>query len=373
MGCLRLLHCHHQAMAEGMDFEACLQRTVNALKDLTCGRCRHGYQIQDAIPPSDAVVKEAQRVATGDCADGDLAAHEAAQDSEVERTPCTRPSKDNDAKAGLFGLTGMEAPEEAVSPTLVRLMNGECLHLDFSQLKDVLEVREAIAVALGLKQHRVRLLSTVRELHDSDVLEGLGCSELTAAIGGFDPNDPETSSSFLRERLTETPYSLPAPVAEKLEELTTSGPNVSRITTARIRREFETQHRPGAEIEMVDDNMFHWRAMVLGPGGTPFENAVFECHILLPIDYPYSTPVVYIATDIFHCNVDAAGWLQGDLVGDFTGWTVASLLLLVISLMADPVLECPANPEAATLYGEDRCAYEHRARECVPQHAMFSL
>jgi ubiquitin-conjugating enzyme E2 D/E len=256
----------------------------------------------------------------------------------------------------------------------VRLVSGDSFSLDASNMKHGFELREAIAKVLAVGVHRVCLIVTFQELQDSDALADVGDSEVLAVVRGFDPQDPETSACFLKDLLQEAQGSVPDAVQEVLASQNCTESDASRITLKRIQQELKIQHRPGIAIEVVNDNIFHWRAIVLGPGSTPYENAAFECHILIPTNYPAQAPQVYFATEIYHCNVDAEGWLQQGLVAFDYGWTIQSFLLLIISLMADPCLECiSANPGAAELCAQDRAAYDAKARECTAMHAQLSL
>jgi ubiquitin-conjugating enzyme E2 D/E len=208
------------------------------------------------------------------------------------------------------------------------------------------------------------------------MLSELGEGEVTVILCGFDPKDPETSAHFLTHRLCEADGPIPEIVAGRAasqKHIAEQRQDASALTIRRIQQEFKTQQRPGIAVEMVDDNIFHWRALILGPADTPYASCVFECHVIIPSNYPVSAPEVYFATEIYHCNVDTEGWLQQDLVGWHAGWTIVSFLLLIVSLLADPVLECPANPEAAAMCRLDRAAYDVKAKECALEHAAISI
>jgi ubiquitin-conjugating enzyme E2 D/E len=251
----------------------------------------------------------------------------------------------------------------------VRLMSGEIFEVDIFTMERVLELREAIAKSAGVSPARVKLLAGVEALEDTELLADLDASEVLATVSGFDPKDPETSANFLRNRLLETQGTVPAGIAEHIQ-----CEPAHPITIKRISSELKTAHqRPGIAVEVVGDNIFHWKAIILGPADSPYENALFECHVLLPTNYPQKLPKVFFATPIYHCNVDTDGWMQWDPKATAEGWTVVSLLLLAISWMADPLLDCPANADAAMLYSSDRAAYEDRARQCASMHAALSL
>jgi ubiquitin-conjugating enzyme E2 A len=116
----------------------------------------------------------------------------------------------------------------------------------------------------------------------------------------------------------------------------------------------------------IDDDMFHWDAVITGPEATPWEGAMLRLLLTFAPTYPQEPPEVKFATaGVFHPNVYADGRICLDLLK--TAWSpttgVRSLLISIQSLLADPNPASPANPEAAEVYQKDRATYNARVRE----------
>jgi ubiquitin-conjugating enzyme E2 G2 len=170
-----------------------------------------------------------------------------------------------------------------------------------------------------------------------------------------------------------------------------------------------------------EDDLLYWEALIQGPEGTPFEGGVFPAELKFPKDYPLAPPSMRFLGEVWHPNggllslplyclgstcgglwfavVDALG---GDLSGHrvctdlFTVYpsglvcisilhppgddpnhyehaserwspiqSVEKILISVMSMLAEPNDESPANVEAAKMWREQRSAYEKRVRDSV--------
>ncbi|KAI9765505.1 MAG: Ubiquitin-conjugating enzyme E2 7 [Geoglossum simile] len=129
-----------------------------------------------------------------------------------------------------------------------------------------------------------------------------------------------------------------------------------------------------------EDNVFEWEAMIQGPEETPFEGGIFPATLTFPRDYPLSPPSMRFTCEVFHPNVYPSGLVcisilhpPGDDPNHYEQaserWSpiqsVEKILISVMSMLAEPNDESPANVEAAKMWRERRGEYESLVREKV--------
>lgn len=172
-----------------------------------------------------------------------------------------------------------------------------------------------------------------------------------------------------------------------------------------------------------EDDLLHWECLIQGPEGTPFEGGVFPAELKFPKDYPLAPPSMKFLADMWHpngmfvslfvCVLAPKGITlmshkvhnslllarkqktdpicDNDLVypsglvcisilhppGDDPNhyehaserWSpiqsVEKILISVMSMLAEPNDESPANVEAAKMWRERRDEYEKTVRDGV--------
>ncbi|XP_065656072.1 ubiquitin-conjugating enzyme E2 G2 isoform X2 [Hydra vulgaris] len=129
-----------------------------------------------------------------------------------------------------------------------------------------------------------------------------------------------------------------------------------------------------------EENFFEWEALIRGPDGTPFSGGVFVAKLIFPHDYPLSPPKMRFQSEMFHPNIYTDGRVcisilhapGDDPMGYETSaerWSpvqsVEKILLSVVSLLAEPNDESPANVDASKIWRDDREKFNRIADECV--------
>jgi ubiquitin-protein ligase len=142
------------------------------------------------------------------------------------------------------------------------------------------------------------------------------------------------------------------------------------MVTARITRDLNalsTTPLEGISVESVNDDLFHLRARIRGPAGTPYEEGIFVLDLKIPPDYPLRSPSYTMITKIYHPNVGQNGeicrrpWTPKD--------TLSIILQSLHSLLIVPDLENPLSNDIGTQYQKDRATFEKTAREWTNQYA----
>eukprot|EP00750_Incisomonas_marina_P008901 INCI15734.3.p1 GENE.INCI15734.3~~INCI15734.3.p1 ORF type:complete len:207 (+),score=30.05 INCI15734.3:173-793(+) len=132
-----------------------------------------------------------------------------------------------------------------------------------------------------------------------------------------------------------------------------------------------------------EDNLYVWEAVIRGPEDSPYAFGCFTCELRFPSDYPINPPVMTFTNKLWHPNVYPDGKVCISILhkdDDPTGyekrserWTpvlsIGKVLLSVMSMLAQPNDESPANVDAASQWRKDRPAFLRR----VEQDVMASL
>lgn len=149
-----------------------------------------------------------------------------------------------------------------------------------------------------------------------------------------------------------------------------------------------------------EDDLFQWEALIQGPEGTPYEGGVFPAELKFPKDYPLMPPTMKFSCDIWHPNgkrplpqhpphilseaddllvypngvvcisiLHPPGEDPNHYEQASERWSpiqsVEKILISVMSMIAEPNDESPANVDAARMWRERKAEFDKRVRTDV--------
>ncbi|KAH0952811.1 hypothetical protein HN011_000411 [Eciton burchellii] len=137
----------------------------------------------------------------------------------------------------------------------------------------------------------------------------------------------------------------------------------------------------GFSAGLIDDNdIYRWEVLIIGPPDTLYEGGFFKAHLQFPKEYPLRPPRMKFITEIWHPNIDKNGDVCISILhepgDDKWGYekaserwlpvhTVETILISVISMLADPNDESPANVDAAKEWRESYTEFKRKVARCV--------
>lgn len=128
------------------------------------------------------------------------------------------------------------------------------------------------------------------------------------------------------------------------------------------------------------DNPFEWEILVVGTPDTPYDGGLFKARLEFPRDYPNMPPKMRFVSKIYHPNVYEDGRVCISILhppgDDEFGYeksserwlpvhTVETILLSVISMLASPNDQSPANLEAAKDFRDNYEIFKKKVGRCV--------
>lgn len=149
------------------------------------------------------------------------------------------------------------------------------------------------------------------------------------------------------------------------------------MSSKRITRELnELQKDPPSNCSAGpanENDIFDWKATIIGPEGSPYAGGLFHLVIQFPPDYPFKPPKVQFVTKIFHPNINSNGGICLDILKDqwSPALSISKVLLSISSLLTDANPNDPLVPDVARLYVQNRQEYDRIAREWTLRYASM--
>lgn len=113
-----------------------------------------------------------------------------------------------------------------------------------------------------------------------------------------------------------------------------------------------TTKRVGPKGDVIVKDMFHWKAVIIGPSDTPYEGGKFHLDVNFPREYPFKPPTIKFDTKIYHVNISDSGSICLDILK--TKWSPAldmqKVLLSLSSLLSEPNPSDPLNTAVVNVY-----------------------
>jgi len=151
-----------------------------------------------------------------------------------------------------------------------------------------------------------------------------------------------------------------------------------------IQKEYTTLCKnPSRYLQVYDvEDMFKWTVFIIAPDGTPYEKGIFRALIRFPDSYPMDPPSVQFVSDIVHPNIyrdgkvcmstiqnPAPAHLQQADHDPLLNWRpvlgIEQVIVSLVSMLADPNCDDPANRDCAKLFMQDHDTYLEKAKACA--------
>jgi len=145
---------------------------------------------------------------------------------------------------------------------------------------------------------------------------------------------------------------------------------------ARIKKEYkevQTAKEAGISAELVNSELTHWKGVIAGPQGTPYQGGTFYVDIEIPKNYPFVPPKMRFETKVWHPNVSSAnGAICLDILKNewSPALTLRTALLSLQALLSCPNADDPQDAVVASQYKADRKLFEKTAKFWADTYAQ---
>ena len=155
----------------------------------------------------------------------------------------------------------------------------------------------------------------------------------------------------------------------------------------RLKKEFdEFQFHPilsiGCTVGLPEEgNYYKWRATLIGPLDSPYQDGLFYLELLFPNDYPNSKPQIRFLNPIYHLNVnscDSGLSPLGLVTPSFINWwkpstTIREILMKLYYIFYSPNPDSPWNLKMAEEYIKNRTLFDLKVRYFTKKYADLGV
>nr|XP_015221836.1 PREDICTED: ubiquitin-conjugating enzyme E2 G1-like isoform X1 [Lepisosteus oculatus] len=123
-----------------------------------------------------------------------------------------------------------------------------------------------------------------------------------------------------------------------------------------------------------DDDIYKWEVVIIGPQDTLFEGGFFKAYLTFPYDYPLRPPKMKFITEIWHPNAAILDVSQS--LRDNACWTGMTSCIGFNTLTA-PMFDVAKNGDVCISIlhepGEDKFGYEKPEERWLPIHTVETI
>ena len=143
-----------------------------------------------------------------------------------------------------------------------------------------------------------------------------------------------------------------------------------------LKKEFQQlQNDPivalGINVGLINEDYYHWKCIMMGPKGTPYEGGFFTLTIDFPSDFPKRRPEVKFKNKMYHLNVNTDGHVCINTLNDWEKHIKKPSISQVLSNIF--ALFHMQNPNSAygdvNLYRNNRAQFDRNAKEWTKKYA----
>jgi len=134
---------------------------------------------------------------------------------------------------------------------------------------------------------------------------------------------------------------------------------------------------PEYDVDLVGENLYLWRANVLGPAHTCYEYGKFLIELHITPEYPFKPPRIYFKTPIYHPNISIDRNGEVSLVNIFNNWSpqvqIERIFNEIHGLLSVSMQDLPPyflNIEIGHVMATNPAEFELAARTSVRKHAL---